>query len=288
MCNFMRLFLCALIAVICALPAYAQDDGGADGEVIEAIPISARASYVGKLEYQEGFSFCMQGRFWLRDCADNIIIRVTEREDGPDLDALVGQFVEISGDDVGVECPVVAAETVLVSNDACTDPINNRTFFEGVLVINDGPSICMQGRHALQDCNGNLVIRLQENTNGPDLDSLVGQYVRLRGESVGVECPIVAPTEVSVLESACAGPSPDALAPNPREGMLVLNESRGGFELRDCAGNVKTRLSVNSSRLNLSAFTGQYVRVRGKLKRQKGIIEVRQIIVKPTRCSSQP
>jgi hypothetical protein len=155
--------------------------------------------------------------------------------------------------------------------------------YEGILVLSEGPSICMQGRFQLNDCQGNLIIRLTENENGPDLDNQTGQYVRITGPNVGVECPVIQSDEVTMLTNACVSPSPQITS--KREGILSVN-TNGGFELRDCQGNVLWHLFYKpDNRIpNLGNFVGQFVHVKGGIHKTTNAINVRRITVKTNVC----
>jgi hypothetical protein len=235
------------------------------------------ARFEGVLKYQEGVSICQQERFLLLDCQGNLVMRLVESSGGPDLDALIGQYITVSGSDVGVECTIIAVDNVTVSESS---PCNVTASFEGLLALQEGPSICMQGRFELRDCTGNIIVRLTESENGPDLDPLLGQYVRISGRDVGVECRVIQPGEVTLLNNQCSTPQPET--GNPREGFLQINAS-GGYELRDCSGNLKMSLEVSRNQ-DLSSFIGQYVRVKGKKIKRTDQLKVRSITVKTSPC----
>lgn len=243
--------------------------------------VSSPARFEGFVQFQEGVSFCMQGRFELRDCNNQRIIRVTESENGPDLDALIGQYVTITGDNVGVECPVIDADIVEPTNNPC----NANVSYEGVLTEVTGPTACLQGEFFLRNCQGEFVVLLSENQNGPDLNSLLGQYVRVSGPNVGVECPVIAPTEVTSLANAC-NPTPNPQIGSPREGILQV-DAQGNYQLLDCQSNIKMQLTIGpNSNVRLQNFVGQYVRIKGKMNRQGGTIKVRGITVKNNPCGN--
>jgi hypothetical protein len=158
--------------------------------------------------------------------------------------------------------------------------------FEGNLTADTGPSICMQGGFALRDCQGQIIIRLSETEGGLDLDSLLGQYVMVKGEDVGVECPIIAPSRVTVKANSCI--TPQQPTGNFHEGILQRNDA-GEFELRNCLNNVILKLTASQNIGDLEPFIGKFVRVKGRmLGKQAGgdqrTIRIRTIIVKPNPC----
>ncbi|MEW6737106.1 MAG: hypothetical protein AB1489_37820, partial [Acidobacteriota bacterium] len=213
-------------------------------------------TFTGILKLQEGPSICQQGRFELHDCQNNLVIRVTETDTGPDLDTLVGQYVELCGPDVGVECRVIAAKEAKAQNNPCNDQSN--IFREGVLAFQEGPNTCLQGRFELRNCDSNRIVLLSESENGPNLEQLVGQYVRLRGPNVGVECLVISPTEVTVLPNICVNPP----RLHPREGIVQV-DANGRFVLVDCQNNIRLELVVNPNVIDMSSMIGQFVRVKG-------------------------
>jgi hypothetical protein len=159
-------------------------------------------------------------------------------------------------------------------------PLNGNILFEGRLDHLEEMRLCNQGTFVLKDCQDNLKIRVMELNNGPDLDALTGQYVRIKGVDVGDQCVVVAASEVEVLSDACIRFLQKRT--KSREGVLQLTAD-GGFELRDCSNNSLFRVTPGPTSPNLVALLTEYIQVKGRIK-EDGLFEVRSVILKPNFC----
>jgi hypothetical protein len=164
-----------------------------------------------------------------------------------------------------------------------TEPLEGNVLFEGRLEQLDNLSFCRQGRFVLHDCRHMLKIRVMKLSAGPNLDSLLGQYVRIKGQDVGKECVVVAAEQVTLLDDVCI--SPHLRSNNRHEGILQLT-AEGGIELRDCHNNSTLQLIQGVNSPSLVTLLGEYVRVKGRMVDEgKKLFEVRTVIIKPNFCN---
>lgn len=280
----------ALLLVAISTPLY--NPGSSLSAQTPAQPVLR--SYIGRISEPTAPN-CLQSSLQLVDCDNRLVAHLQTPVGGPDLTRFLDRYVQIIGNEVSGTCPVLVVNALreispLDCNLEPTDPDELpppelRIGFEGVLQRFEGFSICMQGEYELRDCaNGRIV--MVTPASGLDLNPLVGQYVRITGRDVGVECRVIEASEVTVMADACISPQPQGV--NRREGILVYNET-GGYELRDCDNNLLLELIMGARRPSiesLNAFVGQYVRVKGKrVKGNRSRFEVRRIVVKTNRCN---
>jgi hypothetical protein len=155
--------------------------------------------------------------------------------------------------------------------------------FEGRLEYHNQNPICPYGKFELRDCKNRMSIRIDEMQSGPDLDSMVGQYVRIKGRDMGEECVLVAASEVKSLPDICIAPLQTARS--RRKGILQIS-LEGGFELRDCGNNITLRLTADSHSPNLLPFLGEYVKAGGRMEGpDNNTLRVRSVTLKPNLCS---
>jgi hypothetical protein len=157
--------------------------------------------------------------------------------------------------------------------------------FEGIITAETGPSICLQGTFAVRDCTGNVLVRIEETGNSVNPNNFLGQFVRVRGEDVGVECPVIRVTRFRPIANRCIVPQQSF---SRREG-IVTRTAEGGFVLRDCAGNTLFELETSRKVGNLEPFVGSFVRLRGIVPaaQQTDLIRnlrVREVTIKPNQC----